>query len=163
MSSRNRTYAISNNNTYDLTKVVRKAIYNNAVDFLNPPIKNIGYKGIIKASTEIKKWFINSKDVKGDFQTSAMLMEKAGTGGALFRNLYRDFLKESGDLLNSKEIKEGYKDYVEIAKLWKSISELFYEAGETKDAKFINQASNILIDIAERERVAMEKLLKANT
>jgi len=164
MSSRNRTYAISkNDNTYDLKKAIKKAIYNNAVEFLNPPIKNISYKGILKASSEIKKWFKNSKDIKGDFQTTSMLMEKAGTGGSLFRNLYRDFLKESAELLNSKEIKEAFQEYSEIAALWKMVSELFYQAGETEDIKYINKASEILIDLSERERKIMEKLMNAST
>jgi hypothetical protein len=42
--------------------------FNNATEYLNPPINNISYKGILKASSEIKKWFKNSKDVKGDFK-----------------------------------------------------------------------------------------------
>ncbi len=164
MSSRNRTYVISKNGkTYDLEKVIKKAIYNNAIEFLNPPIKNIGYKGILKASAEIKKWFKNSKDVKGDFQTTAMLMEKAGTGGSLFRNLYRDFLKESYELVNLEQIKRAHQDYTEIADLWKKVSELFRQVGETEDIKYINQASEILIDLSERERMAMEKLLNAST
>jgi len=164
MSSRNRSYVISKKNEgYNLEISVKNAIYNNALDFLNPPIKNIGYKGILKASVEIEKWFKNSKDIKGDFQTSAMLMEKAGTGGALFRNLYRDFLKESSDLLNSKEIEEAYLEFTESANLWKRVSELFYEAGETKDIIYINQASKILIDLSKREKHTMEKLLKACT
>jgi len=58
-----------------------------------PPIKNINYKGILKTSKEIIKWFEQSKNVSKDFKTTAMLIERAGTGGALFRNLYRDFLK----------------------------------------------------------------------
>ncbi len=159
MSSRNRTYIISKTKTsFELKKVIKKAIRNNAVEFLNPPIKNISYKGILKASTEIKKWFATSKDIKGDFQTTAMLMEKAGTGGSLFRNLYRDFLKESAEILKSKEIEECYQEYAKIADLWKKVSELFYQAGDTKDIKYINQASEILIDLSERERKAMEKL-----
>jgi len=159
MSSRNRTYIISKNGTsFELEKVIKKAIYNNAIEFLNPPIKNISYKGILKASSEIKKWFATSKDIKGDFQTTAMLMEKAGTGGSLFRNLYRDFLKESAEILNSKEIAECYREYSEIANFWKKVSELFYKAGETKGIKYINQASEILIDLSERERKIMEKL-----
>ncbi|HFB99182.1 MAG TPA: DUF4872 domain-containing protein, partial [Phaeodactylibacter sp.] len=130
----------------------------NAVDYLNPPIKNISYKGILKTSSEIKKWFKNTKNIKRDFQTTAMLMEKAGTGGSLFRNLYRDFLKESVQLVQSKKIKEAYQDFIQIAKLWKEVSELFYQVGETEDIKYINKASEILIEISEREKLAMEKL-----
>jgi len=164
MSSRNRTYSITKDgNSDDLKKLILKAINSNALEFLNPPIKNIGYKGILKTSIEIKKWFENSNDIKGDFQTTAMLMEKAGTGGSLFRNIYRDFLKESYELLNSEEIQKAYQDYSEIADLWKKVSELFHQAGETADIKYINQASEILIDLSKRERSAMEKLVEINT
>lgn len=159
MSSRNRTYTIcKTETTFELKEVIKTAIYNNAVEYLNPPIKNVSFKGILKASTEIKKWYKNSRDIKGDFQTTALLMEKAGTGGSLFRNLYRDFLKESAEVLNSKEIMECYLDFSEIAEQWKKVSELFYKAGETKDIKYINQASEILIVLSERERKTMEKL-----
>jgi hypothetical protein len=159
MSSNNKSYTITQcGNPYDLEKVIKIAICNNAMEFLNPPIKNIGYKGILKTSTEIKKWFKNSKDIKGDFQTTAMLMEKAGTGGSLFRNLYRDFLKESFELSNSEEIREAYRDYTVIADLWKKVSELFHRAGETEDIKYINQAAEIFIELSEREKIAMIKL-----
>jgi len=58
MSSNNRTFVIcKNGQSCDLTEAIRSAINKNATDYLNPPIKNIGYKGILKASTEIKKWF----------------------------------------------------------------------------------------------------------
>lgn len=160
MSSRNKSYVIyKNGDLTDLETAIKRAIHNNAREFLNPPIKNIGYKGIYKTSKEIKKWFNTSKDVKGDFQTTAMLMEKGGTGGSIFRNLYRDFLKESSELLNSKDIKEAYKAYSEIAFLWKDISDLFYQAGETKDIKYINQASDILVELSDKERGTMERLM----
>jgi hypothetical protein len=92
-----------------------------------------------------------------------MLMERAGTGGSLFRNLYRDFLKESHELLNMKGINEACKYFAGIARLWKKVSELFYEAGETGDIKFIHQASEILADLSKREKTTMEKLLVATT
>ncbi len=162
MSSKNRTYTISKNGQLtDLKKAVRQAIKNNATEFLNPPIKNISYKGIIKTSSEIKKWFQTSKNVKEEFQMCARLMERAGTGGSLFRNLYRDFLKESAELLNSKEIEEVYREYSKIAEEWKNVSDLFHQAGETNDIKYINQASKILVELSEKERIAMTKLEKA--
>jgi hypothetical protein len=63
----------------------------------------------LKTSTEIIKWFRTSKDIEGEFKLSAMMMEKAGTGGALFRNLYRDFLKESHELLKLLNSKQDMK------------------------------------------------------
>lgn len=159
MSSRNRSYTIYEGTTeFDIQKVIKNAIHNNATEFLNPPIKNIGYKGILKTSNEIKKWFKSSKDIKGDFQTTAMLMEKAGTGGALFRNLYRDFLKESNEILSLPEIKKAHEDFIVIAELWKKVSYHFYQAGETENYKEIEQASEILVDLAKLEKSAMETL-----
>lgn len=58
MSSRNLSYTISNNgNASNLSEVVGIAIRNNAREYLNPPISNISYKGILKTSTKIKTWF----------------------------------------------------------------------------------------------------------
>ncbi|GAF77184.1 unnamed protein product, partial [marine sediment metagenome] len=142
-------------------KVIMQAIGNNAKNYLNPPIQNISYKGILKTSKEIIKWFKRSKDIEGDFKTTAMLMEKAGTGGALFRNLYRDFLKESYQILKVKEVKESYDMFIDIARLWKAVSKLFMKAGETKDIEYINKASEILVEISDKEKEAMNILLNA--
>ena len=159
MSSKNLYYTLQKTDQkFDLEKAIITAIKNNANDYLNPPIANIGYKGILKTSSEIIKWFKQSKDIENEFQTTAMLMEKAGTGGALFRNLYRDFLNESYDLLKLEELKLGYEAFVEIAKLWTSVSGLFEKAGQTKDIEYIQQASDILKSISAKEKIAMEIL-----
>lgn len=160
MSSKNLYYTLRKTNKEpDLKKAIVTAIKNNATEYLNPPIKNIGYKGVLKTSTEIIKWFKTSKDIQTEFETAAMLMEKAGTGGSLFRNLYRDFLRESYDLLKLDQLKQGYEAFIEIAKLWKTVSELFEKVSETKDFQYILQASQILKMISEKEKKAMEILI----
>lgn len=160
MSSKNLYYTLRKTNKEpDLKKAIVTAIKNNADDYLNPPITNIGYKGILKTSTEIIKWFKTSKDIQSEFETAAMLMEKAGTGGSLFRNLYRDFLKESYDLLKLDQLKQGHEAFIEIAKLWKTVSELFEKVSETKDFQYILVASEILKTISEKEKKAMEILI----
>ena len=160
MSSRNRSFTISQNEDLpNLGAVIKKAIHNNASLFLNPPIKNLGYKGIHKTSTEVKKWFKTSLDIKKDFQTSAMIMERGGTGGALFRNMYTDFLKESGKLLQSQELLDASLEYGKIAKRWTKMSELFMQIGETGDARYVTEASELFIELAESEKTAMENLL----
>ena len=159
MSSKNLYYTLHKTGTkFDLKIAILTAIRNNATEYIHPPITNIGYKGILKTSTEIVKWFKTSKDIESDFKTTAMLMEKAGTGGALFRNLYRDFLIESDDLLKLDKLKSGHEAFVEIAALWTSVSDLFEKVGETKDFKYIQQASNILKTISEKEKKTMEML-----
>lgn len=159
MSSRNRSYTITKNGeTPDLRKVIKTAIKNNANEFLNPPIKNVGYKGIYKTSSEIKKWFKTSKNIKKDFQTSSSIMERGGTGGSLFRNIYRDFLKESSEILQSDQLLKASDEYAKIAKLWKNVADLFDKIGETEDIRYVHQASELLIELSEKEKAAMEGL-----
>ncbi|EFK56079.1 BtrH N-terminal domain-containing protein [Sphingobacterium spiritivorum] len=160
MSSRNLYYTLQKTDQkFDLKTAITAAIRNNAADYLNPPITNIGYKGILKTSTEIVKWFKTSKDIQNEFKTSAMMMEKAGTGGALFRNLYRDFLKESYGLLKIEKLNTAYESFSEIAELWTSVSQLFDKVSETADLSYILQASAILKTIADKEKKTMELLL----
>ncbi|MCL1677709.1 BtrH N-terminal domain-containing protein [Elizabethkingia miricola] len=159
MASKNLYYTIkSTGNNFDLKKAVSTAIRNNATEYLNPSITNISYKGIQKTSTEIIKWFNTSKDIEKEFVLSAMLMERAGTGGALFRNLYRDFLKEIYELLKLSELKTSYETFTEIAELWTSVSQLFEKVSQTKDIIYIHQASEILKTIADKEKEVMELL-----
>lgn len=160
MSSRNLSYTIQKTDqSYNLKDVVRTAIHNNAVSYLNPPIKNIGYQGILKASEEIKKCFQNSKDIEKDFSTTAMLMEDGGTGGALFRNFYRDFLQESYALLGHENLYLAYERFAGIALLWTKVSESLQKAANTQQFEYINQASEMLIDLSRQEKSAMELLL----
>jgi hypothetical protein len=48
--------------------------------------------------------------------------------------------------------------FVDIAELWTSISQLFEEVSQTKDFKYIQQASDILKIISEKEKKTMELL-----
>jgi hypothetical protein len=161
MASKNLYYTLrKTEKEFDLKSAIVTAIRNNAIEYLNPPITNIGYKGIYKTSSEIIKWFRHSKDIEHDFKTTAMLMEKAGTGGALFRNLYRDFLLESHNMLKLDKLNSGYLEFVEIAKLWSSVSGLFEIVSQTKDFKYIQEASEVLKEISSKEKNAMEILVK---
>lgn len=159
MSARNKSFTIApSEEPFDLAAAIQPAIFNTATAFLHPPIKNLGYKGILKTSKEVKAWFDKTSNRKEDFQTIAMLMERAGTGGSLFRNLYRDFLGESAALLGSAGLRSAYEEYTEIAVLWREVSELFHEAGKTERVSFVDQAAKILVELSGREKSAMEQL-----
>lgn len=58
-------------------------------------------------SSEILKWPSRSSNLEHDLCLTALLMERSGTGGALFRNLYRDFLKECLDALEDPKIEQA--------------------------------------------------------
>ncbi len=79
--------------------------------FLNPPIANLGHRGIEKAGKAVGAWLRRSDDPGRDLPQAALLMEKAGTGGALFRNLYRDFLAECAECVDSDHLHTGHRLY----------------------------------------------------
>ncbi len=159
MSSKNLYYTINfTDKKYNLKNAILNAIRNNATDYINPSINNIGYKGILKTSKEILKWFDSSKYIESEFNSSALMMEKAGTGGALFRNLYRDFLKETYDSFKLGQLKQAHTDFIDIANLWTNVSNLFIQVSKTKDRKYIEQASDIIKQLSTKEKNTMEKL-----
>ncbi|SHF28881.1 Butirosin biosynthesis protein H, N-terminal [Seinonella peptonophila] len=159
MSSRNRSFTLEKIDALPpLIPAIRASLTKNSYDYLNPPIRNIGNKGIVKMSDEILKWPSRSNNIEHDLCLTAMLMEQAGTGGALFRNLYRDFLKECVDLLEDLKIEQAYRLFTEIAPMWVSVSASIDRMGRTGNQQELEQASKLLLKIADKERTAMELL-----
>jgi hypothetical protein len=159
MSSRSLYYILEKDGDPTPLKVaVIAAVRSNAKEYLNPPISNLNYRGIAKTSKEIVKWFDRSKDIKTEFATSAMIMERAGTGGALFRNLYRDFLKEAYDLTGEKAIGEAYEAFIGVSRAWSEVIALFEKVAETEERKYVLQASEKLKVLAEEEKRAVQLL-----
>lgn len=160
MSSKNLYYTIEKDGDMAVLKdAVITAIQNNARTYLNPPIKNLSYKGIEKASDVIIKWYDSSENIKGEFGTAVMLMERAGTGGAIFRNIYRDFLKEAYELTENKFIEHSYFKFSEIASDWSDIISLLERVSETKKKSYVLDASEIMKSLARKEKEAMELLI----
>ncbi|KOR89389.1 BtrH N-terminal domain-containing protein [Paenibacillus solani] len=161
MSSKNLSYTIKKEgDVSNLRDVIIKAIKGNAIDYLNPPIKNLGYKGIKKTSVEIKNWFERSEKIEDDLVLTATLMERGGTGGSLFRNMYRDFLKECLIMLEHAPLQNAYNLFTKIAPMWEEVSNLIRNAGETHEIRFLNQASDLLMELSSKEYEAMSQLSK---
>ena len=87
----------------DIKTILPQAIKAN-VDFMeNPPITNMGLKGFGKWRKMLPTW---GTDFKGDNLIGGLIstfiyMETGGSGGALFRPVYKMFLEEAGELLNN--------------------------------------------------------------
>ncbi|MGW0845578.1 BtrH N-terminal domain-containing protein [Streptomyces sp. NPDC002787] len=126
--------------------------------FLNPPIANLGHRGIEKAGKLVRTWLRRTDDPQRDLPQAALLMEKAGTGGALFRNLYRDFLAESTELIDSDRLRTGRRLYAEAATLWTEVAALVEKAGVSGDERCLQQAGAVLSELARVEREAMLEL-----
>ena len=160
MASKARSWTIELQKDQPALKdIIPKAIGEIASSFLNPPIKNLGYKGIHKLSKEIVNWIDMSPAPQEDLVLSALVMEEGGTGGSLFRNLFRDFLKESQEYLPGNErLRTACELYTLAAANWAEIARLIREAGKSGDRAYLERASVICAETAKTEHKAMEEL-----
>jgi len=159
MSSKNLYYTIAiGEKKVDLKKTVVAAAKSNADEYLSPPISNSTYRGIAKTAKEVVKWFDRTENIERDFRTSAMLMERAGTGGSLFRNLYRDFLKEAHSISENPVFEQAHADFCQIAADWAQIVALFEQIAETQEREYVLQAADLFNKLSKAEKQAMERL-----
>ncbi|MEU0156271.1 BtrH N-terminal domain-containing protein [Micromonospora fulviviridis] len=164
MTARNLSYTIASPTArLDLGDAIRASIRSNAHAFLKPPIANLGHRGIGKAARQVARWLDRSSDPTRDLPLAAALMERGGTGGALFRNMYRDFLAECATIVDDDNLRLGHQLYAEIAPLWTDVSHHIAAAGETSDPDHLTRASAILTKLADRERHAMQILTGIRT
>jgi hypothetical protein len=159
MTARHRSFTITApSGPPSVDEAVVPAIAACADAFLHPPIANLGHRGIEKASKLVRTWLERADDPQRDLPQAALLMEKAGTGGALFRNLYRDFLDECTQRVDSPGLRVGHRLYADAATLWTEVAELISTAGTSHDPAYLTEAAVLLRDIAHVEREAMTAL-----
>lgn len=160
MAAKARSYTIRKmSDIYNIKDVIPKAVKTIADEFLHPPLKCFGYKGIEKLAKEMLKWLTETPNPKKDLSDQAELMENGGTGGAIFRNFFRDFLYEcldyipgNGYLLKAAEL------YKQAAVNWSEIARLIIRAGESRNNEYLEKASIICMKTASIEKEAMELL-----
>ncbi|MFI6064350.1 BtrH N-terminal domain-containing protein [Micromonospora sp. NPDC051227] len=159
MTARHLSYTVASpSGPPDLDAAIRASIRGNADAFLNPPIANLGHRGIAKAARQVTRWLDRSSDPSRDLPLAATLMEHGGTGGGLFRAMYRDFLAECATIVDDADLRLGHQMYGEIAPLWTQVSHHIAAAGQTGDQDQLTLASAILSELADRERQAMQIL-----
>lgn len=142
-----------------LEDAIKVAIKSNAYKFLNPPITNFGHKGLIRTSKEIKKWYKVSTDIEEEFRFASIMMEKGGTGGAMFRNLYRDFLHEAMAIIDDEVLKEAHELFSESSRLWSKVSDTLMAISRTKSYDLVDEVSDLFVQIEYIESKAMRVLL----
>jgi hypothetical protein len=146
----------------NLKEVIIKSIRSVAEEMLNPPIRNLGINGIRKFGEEILKFSSYAKsafDLKtiGVFRYLYIWLEEAGTGGSCFRNLYRDFLKESRIYVENENLEKGCEEYERIADVWKEFSGLLLKIDEGRTDK-LREAQKKILEIYRLEKNALQIL-----
>lgn len=164
MAARHRSFTIDEGIARPITpSIVLGAIVDSADAFLTPPIANLGCRGITTLSRKMPSWPTRISDPSTGLPTIALLMERGGTGGGLFRNLYRDFLLEAQavciDALTpaqSGALQAGIAGYTRAATLWSSAASLI-EQGAVDPTRLV-EASSFVATIAAVETEAMTSL-----
>lgn len=128
--------------------------------FLAAPIANLGHRGIAKASRLVRGWLERAADPARDLPHAAALMERGGTGGALFRNLYRDFLAECATTVGRAEVRSAQGLYATAASLWTEVAALIALAGESCERSHLERAGDLLREAARVEEEAMRLLAR---
>ncbi len=161
MAAKARSYTINKTgNTSPIEAVIPNALQEIAKEFLNPPLKCFGFSGINKLGNEMIHWLDSTPNPKRDLYDQADLMENGGTGGAIFRNFFRDFLYECLDYIPGNiNIIKGADLYKQAAVNWTEIADLIKKAGDSDERKYLEKASQICIKTADIEKKAMELII----
>lgn len=147
----------------DIASAVYKGIQTTANNMLKPLNPFVGINAILKLAKDIKKYPQKYSQDKA----SALLLhivriqEILGTGGAGFRHIYANFLKEAGELLNNAVIKDAAIEMESIALDWRKFA-LF--AGKIARRNGLYTVANInllhddLVKIANKEKQLFQSL-----
>ncbi|MFX0044625.1 MAG: BtrH N-terminal domain-containing protein [Candidatus Hermodarchaeota archaeon] len=106
-------------------EIIPSAIKENIDALLNPPIRNVGVRGMVKWSKELGKYpklIPDPKELAHALVMHYIYIETGGSGGAIFRQIYQDFLREAGELMNNDGILKASEEFQEIVDIWHEIA-----------------------------------------
>lgn len=109
----------------NLRKLIPSAIKKNIEYMLNPPIKNMGVSGIKKWSKMFPKYpefIIDEVALVNALMEHYIYIETGGSGGALFRRMYSEFLGEAAEVTGKSRLLEISKEMDVIADLWTDVA-----------------------------------------
>jgi len=161
MSARARSWTIVGSQRPRLSSAIRKAIRANARAYLDPAFSGASFRGIEKLAASLPSWPRLAKRPTEDFTLASLLMERAGTGGALFRNFYRDFLDEAREHPGGGRaaLDTGHGLFAEAATAWSRVARCVASAARGTEA-VLAEAAELCRGIARLEVQAMKALAR---
>jgi Butirosin biosynthesis protein H, N-terminal/Domain of unknown function (DUF4872) len=161
MSARARSWTIAGGDSRpDVAKAIRLAIHANAKAYLAPPFKGASHLGIEKLQKSLPTWLEIATDPSMDLALASLLMERAGTGGSLFRNFYRDFLGEAATELPGEAVRIGKAQsmFGDSAQLWADVAAKLEDSGTAGSKAPLQEAAAHCGRIRDLEVSAMQLL-----
>lgn len=142
---------------------LQTAITNMAALMLEPPIRNIGVKGIGKTAAMIPKWpgRLSPDELKWAlFNAYIFISSVGGSGGGLFRYMFSRFLCETAVLLEDPRYEAIAQDFHRIGDAWEEVAAWCKQTAEAEEpAKLLAECVSPLQAIAVQEEEAWAKLL----
>jgi hypothetical protein len=141
---------------------VRQAIRDMAQSMLEPPIRNVGVKGMRKAAGLIPKWpdKLTPDELRfALFNAWIFINAEGGTGGGCFRYMFSRFLHEAAGIVGDSRLVESAGAFQEIGDGWEELAAWFRETSEAPEpASLMGECEVPLNQLADREEAAWQRL-----
>jgi hypothetical protein len=114
-----------------------------------------GLPAIDRFCRQVPRWkqTLPEQELLENTALAAFMLEKAGTGGGGFRNLYSRFLREAGDITGSQALAAAAACYRQLADHWREVAALLDRASTSPgEGMFAGSAPiRLLREVAELE------------
>lgn len=130
-------------------------------DILGIPFRYFGPKGIHYFANDLKTWEQKYPQKRVDYLVLWLyrFIERAGTGGAAYRFMYADFLKESAELFQSEVLNDSQAFIRQAADGWRQFS-INCNNYIKREGITLNEMADILEEISNYEKTAFTKIKK---
>ena len=137
------------------------ALHNMVNQMRHPYLHFNGLPAIQRFCRQLPNWnkAMRGEDLQRNLSMAAFMLEKAGTGGGAFRNLYSRFLEEAGQLLDAPQLHRAASIYRDLSGHWREVAALLDESVDgSPNGIFANgkDVRNLMNDIAENEELGVE-------
>jgi hypothetical protein len=141
---------------------VRQSIAEQVTGMLEPPIRNIGVKGIRKAAQRALKWpeQMDEDELRFTlFNTFIFIDATGGTGGGIFRYMFSRFLREAAEITGDMRLNQGADAFQHIGDRWQEVAVIFEQGWKADDpAAVLPETTAPLMEIADLEEAAWMRL-----
>ncbi|MFQ6075589.1 MAG: BtrH N-terminal domain-containing protein [Candidatus Bathyarchaeia archaeon] len=141
-----------------IASAIRRAIGRTVDHMLNPPIRNLGVKGIRRFADEVVGWprRYPPERIGWGYDMTYIYLEEDGTGGGCFRYLYSSFLKEAGERVGTEALSQLGTQYRGVGEKWTEIAKLIKNIPSRADNAY--RARDLLLEVAEEEEEILNSL-----
>lgn len=120
-----------------------------------------GLPAVARFCRQVPKWHLTMApdELRLNCSLASFMLEKAGTGGGAFRNLYGRFLGEAGTLLEAPALAEASDIYLTLARQWREAAALLEQASADPASGMYAPANGgqaLMADIADNEERGVE-------